>query len=274
MMVVLTDNAISNISNSNFENLPNLWYLSLHGNKIAEMPNGFLLTMPNLAFFLVSSNELREIPYFSSPFKQLKFLFLDSNRIVNVSRDSLVLEGLENLDLHQNEIENVDHFAFQYLTSLVKLNMSFNLLKQAPSFVTTSGNSLTLDLSNNQIQSVDENSFASLKSVKSLLLVSNKISHINPIGLDSLLSLEDLDLTNNSLTCDCSLYPFSGWLRLHRGIYVKGAVCNSPEKWKGIDIGSLNWVNLCQKECGLLVVATILFILAIVYLICQERYEK
>jgi Leucine-rich repeat (LRR) protein len=101
------------------------------------------------------------------------------------------------LDLSENAIHNIDNQTFQGLVSLIKLDLSSNMLNEIRTEFSSSGDLrllIILNLSMNKIEHVDENAFASLSSLGKLILYGNHVQiEKSSKFYDKLINLEELD---------------------------------------------------------------------------------
>ena len=94
----------------------------------------------------------------------------------------------------------------------------------------------TLDLSRNQLRSVDFLSESNLTQLQTLILHNNDLSVINVSVFEALPSLRFLDLSENPFFCDCSNTDFIVWAVSNRRVFVNGAFqysCASPPSHQG-----------------------------------------
>ncbi|XP_074482446.1 leucine-rich repeat-containing G-protein coupled receptor 5-like [Sebastes fasciatus] len=159
------DNPIQSVGRSAFQNLPELRTLSLNGAadltefpdltgtnslesltitgaRITSLPGSVCEQLPNLQLLDLSYNQIQTLPSFSG------------------------CESVQKIDLHHNEIEELEENTFHALMSL-----------------------RSLDLSWNRLSSVKLNSFSALPALIKLDLSSNQLSSLPLIGLRSLTHL-------------------------------------------------------------------------------------
>ncbi|XP_033755022.1 toll-like receptor 2 [Pecten maximus] len=94
-----------------------------------------------------------------------------------------------------------------------------------------------LDLSGNFISSWQSKTFQNASSLKTLILSSNQITHINESFFPDFLwkDIEVLDIAFNPFDCSCELYWFRKWLNVNGHKlkkYPKVYYCKSPSKYK------------------------------------------
>ncbi|XP_037317824.2 leucine-rich repeat-containing G-protein coupled receptor 5-like [Pungitius pungitius] len=163
--IVFYDNPIQSVGRSAFQDLPELRTLSLNGAanltqfpdltgtqslesltitgaRITSLPGSLCEQLPNLHFLDLSYNHIQTLPSFSG------------------------CQSLQTIDLHHNEIEELEENTFQVLMSL-----------------------RSLDLSWNRLSSVKPTSFSALPALTKLDLSSNQLSSLPLIGLQTLTHL-------------------------------------------------------------------------------------
>ncbi|KAH8253160.1 hypothetical protein KR032_003878 [Drosophila birchii] len=135
-----------------------------------------------------------------------------------------VLPGyVQTLQLANNKLNDTTVLEIRNLSNLTKLTLKRNLLEVIPKFtglvglkhLVLSNNHIslissealavlpalrTLDLSRNQIHSIEANSFPKPNSLVHLILSFNEIANVHENSLEDLKNLTDLELTNNRLS--------------------------------------------------------------------------
>ncbi|XP_071358603.1 leucine-rich repeat-containing G-protein coupled receptor 5-like [Trachinotus anak] len=159
------DNPIQSVGRSAFQNLPELRTLSLNGAAdLTEFPD--LTGTKSLESLTITGARITSLP--SSVCEQLpnlQLLDLSYNQIQTLPSFS-GCESIQKIDLHHNEIEELQENTFHGLMSLC-----------------------CLDLSWNRLSSVKPNSFSALPTLTKLDLSSNQLSSLPLIGLQSLTHL-------------------------------------------------------------------------------------
>uniref|UniRef100_A0AAY5K3I3 TIR domain-containing protein n=1 Tax=Esox lucius TaxID=8010 RepID=A0AAY5K3I3_ESOLU len=173
----LSDNIISDLSESSFRSLKGLKYIRLDNNSLSSVPNA----TRNLS--------------------TLKILDLSLNSIDNLNcLDFANLTGLLKLFLYSNKIQKLDSCVFQDLKSLKMLSLGGNsILTLNGAFTNCLQNLESLDLRQNKLSSIKQEDFKQLKSLKSLILFDNQISHMDNGAFDGLFNLETLKLSSNKI---------------------------------------------------------------------------
>nr|XP_046235403.1 leucine-rich repeat-containing G-protein coupled receptor 5-like isoform X2 [Scatophagus argus] len=163
--ILFYDNPIQSVGRSAFQNLPELRTLSLNGAAhLTQFPD--LTGTKSLESLTITGARITSLP--SSVCEQLQnlqLLDLSYNHIQTLPSFS-GCESVQKIDLHHNEVEELEENTFHGLMSL-----------------------RSLDLSWNRLSSVKPNSFSALPALTRLDLSSNRLSSLPLIGLQSLTHL-------------------------------------------------------------------------------------
>ncbi|XP_034018882.1 leucine-rich repeat-containing G-protein coupled receptor 5-like isoform X2 [Thalassophryne amazonica] len=159
------DNPIQSVGRSAFQNLPELRTLSLNGAAdLTEFPD--LTGTKSLESLTITGARITSLPgSMCEQLPELQLLDLSYNHI-RILPSFSSCDSIQRIDLHHNEIVEVDENAFSSLTSL-----------------------RSLDLSWNRLSSVKPNAFSRLPALSKLDLSSNQLSALPLIGLQSLTHL-------------------------------------------------------------------------------------
>ncbi|GFN73529.1 insulin-like growth factor-binding protein complex acid labile subunit [Plakobranchus ocellatus] len=292
--VVLHSNQLSKVPS--LSNMSILETLDLHSNKIGEFEN--LQDAVSLQYIDLSDNHLGILGRFLFPKAfQIKVANFSMNSITKMDNSAFAPHSPLVVDLSHNELSNLhapkwvatqqlslasnklaelDEHAFDGMTGLLSLDLSNNSLTwlhddlfehlDAVQHLDVSHNQIggankvgpqekivwtrllknlrsltTLNLGHNNISHLDQNTLKPLVKLKTLYLNNNKLSIIYPrIFLDAV-RLAALDMSNNPFYCSCDLLAFRDWLSRTRilvmGIEVVGASstykCLTPAARKG-----------------------------------------
>lgn len=206
----LSSNILENFDGgSNSYNLSNLSELKLRNLRLNSSMAGFILRkflVNDLYSLDLGDNELENAgEWISLAFKSIKVLKLDSNMIDSVSINSLA--ELYSLDLSKNLLKSIDADTFKGLFKLKDIDLSNNLIENLNE---DTFKGLTLDglnLSGNQIVSIEDFAFRGLIVVENfyLNLANNSLTEL---GENTLAGIEfryvfyelfKLDISNNTL---------------------------------------------------------------------------
>uniref|UniRef100_A0A8C7ZAE9 G-protein coupled receptors family 1 profile domain-containing protein n=1 Tax=Oryzias sinensis TaxID=183150 RepID=A0A8C7ZAE9_9TELE len=163
--VFFYDNPIQSVGRTAFQNLPELRTLSLNGAaELNEFPD--LTGTRSLESLTITGARITSLPTsVCEQLPNLQLLDLSYNQIQSLPSFS-ACESLQKLDLHHNEVEELEENTFTGLTSL-----------------------RFLDLSWNRLSTVKPNGFSALPALNRLDLSSNQLSSLPLSGLQTLTHL-------------------------------------------------------------------------------------
>nr|XP_022314629.1 G-protein coupled receptor GRL101-like [Crassostrea virginica] len=193
--------------------LPSLLYLNISYNYIRELELRFLYDRKKLQHLIISNNQIEKIitkeinnPQNSS----LQILDLHDNKLEMIEPNAFYwLTSVSKIILRNNSIKNTDNYFSSSMKMLVELDLSFNFITD----ITTNmfnglGRLRTLYLHHNLITVLDGFSFTELKYLRTLNLAYNQIHSIDKMAFENLNYLNTLNLTGNKLkTLPQSIFP-------------------------------------------------------------------
>lgn len=138
---------------------------------LGEIGNGYVIT-PHLTSLYLTNNRLKVIQKLE-PCVNLRDLVLRQNAITAIEGLD-TLENLEELDLYINQIEKISSSTFEKNPKLKRLDLSFN-----------------------QLRTLDEFPSSNLSSLEEMYLIGNKIRHIT--GMRDMPKLTMLELGDNRI---------------------------------------------------------------------------
>ncbi|CAG2186754.1 TLR13 [Mytilus edulis] len=203
-------------SHKNLTNIPDLpseaVYIDLEGNLIKEIPNATFEHLKNLTFLDISFNRLTSINRQTFVgIQNLKHLKLNNNFIVSIQNNTFDgMTSLTVLDLSNNNILSmISKQFFKGLINLrhLKLNKSPVMTSKSREIANNTFEYLinlsVLDLSFNNLESINEQTFTGLENLQYLNLNKNKLSYNTrqvPAGcFKPLKSLIRLSIQNNNV---------------------------------------------------------------------------
>jgi Leucine-rich repeat (LRR) protein len=177
----ISGNAIREIGQQTFADLPILEVLDLSRNSIIGIKNGAFDNIP-----------------------RLKKLFLTRNRMSSYRGDFFSNTGnetdLHTLDVSHNELTYLYPESFSYHPYLRFVDFSHNKFSFFPTqFIRGLAQLETLDLSSNLIKSVDDGDFANLPKLRKIDLSKNEVSQVSENGFQNSSQLQEVDLSWNSI---------------------------------------------------------------------------
>uniref|UniRef100_A0A8C8YD02 Leucine-rich repeat-containing G-protein coupled receptor 4 n=1 Tax=Panthera leo TaxID=9689 RepID=A0A8C8YD02_PANLE len=219
----LHNNKIKNLGQHCFDGLDNLETLDLNYNNLGEFPQA-VKALPSLKELLFHSNSISVIPdgaFDGNPLLRTIHLydnplsFVGNSAFHNLSElHSLVIRGasmvqqfpnltgtvhLESLTLTGTKISSISSNLCQEQKMLRTLDLSYNHIKDLPSF--NGCHALEeISLQRNQIHQIKEGTFQGLISLRILDLSRNLIHEIHSRAFAKLGSITNLDVSFNELT--------------------------------------------------------------------------
>ena len=221
----LSNSGIASLQSGDFAGLTHLSNLLLSHNQLATLPAGIFSGLTDLQGLALSHNQLTTLPAdIFSELTRLRSLRLNNNRLATLSADLFsTLVNLETLRLHTNALTSVPGGMFSSLAKLDILDLEFNQITALSTgifdglnlrFLGLEGNrlrslqaglfdslgsdlDLTLDLSHNEITTLEDGVFANLENLVFLDLAHNQLQSL-PAGIFAgLTSMRDLYLEVN-----------------------------------------------------------------------------
>ncbi|KAF2879135.1 hypothetical protein ILUMI_27042 [Ignelater luminosus] len=193
----LGNNLISTLPNGVFKRLENLKKLTLSNNNLEELPRNIFDGLRNLERVHLSYNSISKIDTkaFDST-RRVKEVYLNNNNINVIPSGFGKLSSLRTVDLSYNKIQVLEKMS---LSSLEKLNLSHNAIKDLPVQLFRFTSLKILDLSYNQLSIIHED-VLKWHELKELYLQNNQISvfEVTGIGLNQI-ALNLLDVRHNRL---------------------------------------------------------------------------
>ena len=226
----LNSNKISSVSKEDFKGYDNVNYLDLYGNNISEIHPNVFDHLPELTQLFAEGNNLKVLE---------NGIFAGRAKLIWVT-----FQG--------NQIERIDPDVFNDTTSLERVWLNDNKLKSLPKGLFKNSKEIfILDLKMNQL--VDEGIPKGSLSAEEIILSSNNLTTLKKEWFSGPIKYE-VDVTNNSIHCDCALYDTYRFLNKKNegpAVKVKG-YCFSPPKHKGEDLEEVLPKNLVNcTACSL-----------------------
>ncbi|XP_063303074.1 leucine-rich repeat-containing G-protein coupled receptor 5 [Pelobates fuscus] len=219
----LHNNRIYSLGKKCFDGLHSLETLDLNYNNLEEFPSA-IRTLTNLKELGFHSNDIKSIPeqafignpslitihFYDNPIQlvgrssfqhlpELKTLILNGASQITEFPDLTGTTSLESLTLTGSQLVHLPEVVCYQLPSLQVLDLSYNHIKDLPSF-TGCQRLQKIDLRHNEVYEIRSATFQQLLVLRSLDLSWNKITVIQPNSFSSLPSLIRLDLSSNQLT--------------------------------------------------------------------------
>ncbi|CAD5111766.1 DgyrCDS1045 [Dimorphilus gyrociliatus] len=189
-----------------FKAMTNLEKLNLEENRLSEI-NG-LRGLQNLEHLKLSSNLFTKIPNISL-LKKLHTLDISSNTLRQLEK--IVLSSphvsLKNLLLKNCSISEISDLMFKDFPQLERVDLQFNMLNNIPTSIRFLQNLYYLDLSNNRITKISNNSFHNNAHLEHLSIESNVIEVMETYSLVPLINLKILSISNTKESISLPILP-------------------------------------------------------------------
>lgn len=183
----LSYNRINGIFNDTFEGLTNLTILGLKNATIFYLSNNSFASLRNLKFLNLENNPIgKTITLTKEIFRgleSLEVLLLGGCSLVSLDSPFHYLKSLQHLGLERNNLHTLQADMF---LPLVKLR--------------------SIDVSKNALISWQQNIFVWNKNLSRILASHNKFTYLSAVMLQDFANVEDLDVTENPFTCDCTAF--------------------------------------------------------------------
>ena len=197
-----SNNMISHIAETVFDNINELEILGLSDNRIFPFPTGFLGNNSKIHTLQLGGNTVGQLP-------KGVFAHLENVTLLNLNKMGLnddiwlemhTLAALQVLLLKENDLTFLHDIIIRQFKNLGILDISWNTIVDIPNWIFASNSQLiSLNIAQNRITSVDKDSFAGLQNLSKLDLKYNEIYHIHHSALSHLSSLVQLNMSYNSI---------------------------------------------------------------------------
>eukprot|EP00105_Crassostrea_gigas_P042360 XP_019926508.1 PREDICTED: leucine-rich repeat-containing protein 15 [Crassostrea gigas] len=207
--LILSNNHISNLSLDVFHNVPNLQRLDLSLNRIYSFSSCSLI-LPSLRYLNLDNNSLAMVPsHIFNCTPHLQTLRLNLNRIQRLQKYSFSnVPNIYSVSLDNNLIRILDIETFQVkhqdLNTLLECKIKVfsiegNLLTEVPMALNDLVYVVHLDISNNNIRTIQTLAFDRLKCLRYLRI--SEMPLLSKVGVDAFggLNLRDIFMTRNPM---------------------------------------------------------------------------
>nr|XP_039266136.1 leucine-rich repeat and immunoglobulin-like domain-containing nogo receptor-interacting protein 2 [Styela clava] len=218
--LVLEDLSLNSLTPASFPKLDTLERLCIEKWKnLQRIAADTFKPLTNLTELMIKSTSLQEIPSSAlAQLRKLRKLTMDDNTGIKI--------------LHRN-----DFFGLANLRELSLVNIGLHNLQESPFHSNDHLN--TLDLSQNELSAFPAHTVFSLFELETLNISHNHLTMLGPITFENNQQLHLVDVSNNSMICDCDL----SWLKLWQLVNMKEhqliGECASPHTHAGIQISAI-----------------------------------
>ncbi|XP_026748827.2 toll-like receptor 6 [Galleria mellonella] len=200
----ISSNFLNTLPPDLFSDTKSLKEINLSNNTINVIPPGLFEGLQQLQILDLSHNDLTSQWVNKETFVgllRMVILNLSYNKLSRIDRYMFQsLYSLQKLNLEHNLITSIDEHAFEELRNLHSLTLSHNILVHIHSGLFTDLHVLhELFIDNNKIKHINDNAFDNMTTIRDLGLNDNFLSFI-PASVRKLRSLKSLDIGNNNIT--------------------------------------------------------------------------
>ncbi|XP_033103006.1 leucine-rich repeat-containing protein 15-like [Anneissia japonica] len=227
----LKKNNLREIANFTFSNLTNLEKLVLRNNDLTILTADTFKGLTALLVLNLSNNKLVNFPaLLQTCTPKLKRLYLGSNFISIVTKDSGNLTAMTRLGLANNRIHTIENGAFLNYPKLINLELKNNgLVNITHEFMSPSlGKLEKVDLSENRISHITQDAFHHLQRLTKLKLEYNPLEYLECDLFTPLVNLKSITLRQGSMESiavngnNCTNQWFEVCKRLHHVNQMRG----------------------------------------------------
>ncbi len=191
-----------------FTGLSQLQFLDIRSNNLRQIDANGLNCLTKLEHFSCTENFLEVFDFQCvANLPNLKKLSLSSNAIESLTNEAIQLSNekifsmLENIELPDNKLTELKQTDFQNMINLSKLDVSGNQIQTIEAKTFNSQRKLTkLDLNKNVLTKINVDMFQGLAYLNHIILSHNKISFVEANSFSPLIHLIILDISSNQLT--------------------------------------------------------------------------
>ena len=192
---------LSNENPDPFTGLIRLVVLDISFNRLTYLGSHTFDHLFSLQALFLTNNEISHLN--EGVFSNLANLYtLDLSNNMMTTLESETLKGLSvltHLFINNNDIQKVSDSSFHNCSSLEKLSLTNNRIREIPKAITSLSLLHELDLSHNEIDSLQGSNLMGLNNLKSLSLSHNMLGNISIDALPRLERLQYLDLSHNQI---------------------------------------------------------------------------
>ncbi|CAH2210301.1 toll-like receptor 6 [Pararge aegeria] len=271
--IILSNNTITVLPPGLFQGLEQLQVLDLSNNELTSqwINKGTFAGLLRMVILNISYNRLSKIDRFmfqdlyslqklnlehneisiidEHAFEQLRNLHsltLSNNKLVHVHTNIFTdLHVLHDLFLDNNKIKHIDEYAFENMTAIEDLGLNDNLLPTIPTSIRKLRSLRSLDIGNNNITHLNRENFHGLTDLFGLRLVDNKVTHLNEDTFEHLPHLQILNLASNKIKL-----VSTGCFRKNVNLQLLRMDGNDITTFDGIfsSLNSLVWLNMSANR--------------------------
>ncbi|KAF2880127.1 hypothetical protein ILUMI_26047 [Ignelater luminosus] len=235
------------INTATFAGLIRLVVLDISYNRLTKLEPSVFRDLYSLQILRLNDNFLELIPENTfSALYNLHTLIISNNRLTSIDSDTFNgLYVLSLLSLDNNRISRIHPEALKNCSSLQDLHLNGNKLLQVPEVISNVPMLRTLDLGENHIDTLTNDTFRDMKHIYGLRLTENNIGNISKGVFDKMAALKILNLSRNKIQ-KVSASAFDSNLNL-QAIRLDGNYLTDIEELFA-KLPSLVWLNISDNQ--------------------------
>ncbi|KAJ8921595.1 hypothetical protein NQ315_010500 [Exocentrus adspersus] len=189
------------INTATFAGLARLVVLDLSFNRISKLEQSVFRDLYSLQILRLNDNFIESIPENTfSVLYNLHTLIISNNKLTRIDLDTFNgLYVLSLLSIDNNKISMIHPEALRNCSGLQDFHLNGNKLLEVPKVINNAPMLKTLDLGENHIDRLTEETFADLNQMYGLRLTENNIGNITKGVFDKMTSLKILNLSRNKI---------------------------------------------------------------------------
>ncbi|XP_076122792.1 chondroadherin-like protein [Alosa pseudoharengus] len=251
LYLYLTENDLTSLEPDTFAGAPQITYLHLDGNRLTQFLSAATLApMPSLLELNLEGNAISKLESAGmlSSVKMLRALYLANNTIDSVVAEALdPAPHLDNLHLEGNKLTEVPSKALGNAPLLRELHLSGNPIRWVgpKAFMPIAQSLQRLYLDGTGLAKMSKDSLAGLGSgMLTLSLKGNQLESLP--SLSSLTGLQEVNLADNPLLCDCNLLLLRKWM--DNVSLTVSATCGHPAELQGQSVKDVSVFQTCPED--------------------------
>ncbi|XP_053604802.1 toll-like receptor 6 [Plodia interpunctella] len=235
------------VNKGTFVGLLRMVILNISYNKLSRIERHTFQSLYSLQKLNLEHNEITSIDEHAfEELRNLHSLTLSYNYLVHLQSELYTdLHVLHELFIDNNKIKHIDDNAFDNMTTVEDLGLNDNFLSSIPTSIHKLRSLKSLDIGNNNISHLNRENFRGLSELFGLRLVDNKVTHLSEDTFEHLPQLQVLNLASNKIK-----YVTPGCFRKNVNLKLLRMDGNNITTFDGIFItlNSLVWLNMSSNK--------------------------
>ncbi|KAG6447453.1 toll-like receptor 6 [Manduca sexta] len=235
------------INKGTFVGLLRMVILNLSYNRLSRIDRYMFQDLNSLQKLNLEHNDITSIDKHAfGELRNLHSLTLSNNKLLHIDTHLFTdLHVLHELFIDNNKIKHIEENAFDNMTSIEDLSLNDNFLSSIPASVRKLRSLKSLDIGNNNITHLNRENFRGLSELFGLRLVDNKVTYLNEDTFEHLPQLQVLNLASNKIK-----HVAPGCFRKNVNLKLLRMDGNEITKFDGIfnTLNNLVWLNMSENK--------------------------